>query len=432
MNPKETANRIAVFYCNFRRFLIWPLLLSLLFTAAGCSFSRLKKDLDKHNNLVTISGEITSQTTISAPIRVYMLTSDPLQPRLINYEILKKPGHFSFITEPGNYRIYAYEDSNHDQHHQNNERTGSSGQVVATEPGSKITDLTIVLPQRVDHNLLNELNDIKAKGKTDLVNYKLHTGKIVSLNAPCFAKEFVTMGLWEPIKFIGEVPFGILFMEQYDPDKIPVLFIHGINGSPHFFTEIITNLDRSRFQPWLAYYPSGIQIDAVANYFLNLLNELDARHDFKQLQIVAHSMGGLVSRSLINLYNGGRNDFQIDRLITISTPFAGHQAAAMGLKYAPTIIPVWNDVAPGSEFLNQLFLKPLPDNLSHYLLFSFEGSGRFTGDGNNDGVVSIASELRPEAQDEAVLIRGYAEGHTSILENQSVSTLINQILSHER
>ena len=50
----------------------------------------------------------------------------------------------------------------------------------------------------------------------------------------------------------------------------------------------------------------------------------------------------------------------------------------------------------------------------------------------SDGVVTIASELRPEAQEEAVLVRGFAENHTSILENQSVITLINQILSHEQ
>jgi len=423
MNPGETANRIAVFYRNFRKLLIWSLLLLLLFTTTSCSFSRLKKDLDRHNNLVIISGEITSQTATAAPIIIYMLTSDPLQPRLINYEVLKRPGHFSFAANPGTYCIYVYEDSNRDQHHQDNERTGSTGQISATEPGSQINDLTVVLPQQVNPALLQEIHSIKRKSKTDLANYKLHTGKIFSLDAPCFAKEFVTMGLWEPLKFIGKVPFGILFMEKYDPDKIPVLFIHGINGSPRFFTEIIANLDHNRFQPWLAYYPSGIKIDAVANYLLNLLNELDVRHDFKQLQIVAHSMGGLVSRSLINFYNKEKDDF---------TPFAGHQAAAMGLKYAPAIIPVWNDVAPGSEFLNQLFLKPLPDKLSHYLIFSFEGSSRFTGNGNNDGVVSIASELRPEAQDEAVLIRGYAEGHVSILKNQSASTLINQILSHER
>jgi len=432
VSPGKTSYSVTPFSVNIRKLLIWSLLLLLLFAAAGCSFSRLKKDLKKHNDLVTISGEITSQTATSAPIIIYMLTSDPLQPRLVNYEILKKPGHFTFIADPGTYRIYAHEDSNRDQRHQDNERTGSSGQIAVTEPGSRITDLTIQLPQQVNRDLLHELNNIKTKSRADLVNYKLHTGKIVSLDEPCFAKEFVTMGLWEPLKFIGEVPFGILFMEEYNPDKIPVLFIHGISGSPRFFREIIANLDRNRYQPWLAYYPSGIKIDAVANYFLNLLNELDARHDFKQLQIIAHSMGGLVGRSLINLYSIEKDDFHIERIITISTPFSGHRAASMGLKYAPTIIPVWNDVAPGSNFLNELFRKPLPDNLSHYLLFSFEGSSRFTGGSNNDGVVSIASELRPEAQKEAILVRGFAENHTSILKNQSVITLINKILSHEQ
>ena len=331
MNSEETANRTGGFYCNFRIRLIWPLLLFLLLTTTSCSFSRLQKDLNKHDTLVTISGAITSQSATSSPIIIYMLTSDPLQPRLINYEVLKRPGHFSFAANPGTYCIYVYEDSNRDQQHQDNERTGSSGQITATEPGDQITGLTVVLPQQVNPALLREIHSIKRKSKTDLANYKLHTGKIFALDAPCFNKEFVTMGLWEPLKFIGKVPFGILFMETYDPDKIPVLFIHGINGSPRFFKEIIANLDRNRFQPWLAYYPSGVKIEAIANYLLNLLNELDVRHDFKQLHIVAHSMGGLVSRSLINLYNKEKDDFQIDRMITISAPFAGHQAAAMGL-----------------------------------------------------------------------------------------------------
>ncbi len=432
MNSREVSNRIADFSDILQKLSIGSLLLLLLFTAGGCSFNRLKKDLKKQDNMAIIGGEVTSEAATQAPIIIYMLTDDPLQPRIVNYEVLKKPGRFSFFTDPGTYRIYAYEDRNHDRRHQDNERTANSELIPATQPGTRINNLSIMLPKQVNRNLLHELNIIKAKVKTDLVNYKLHTSKIASLDAPYFAKKFVTMGLWEPLKFIGEVPFGIFFMEEYNPDKIPVLFIHGINGSPRFFRKIIENLDRKHFQPWLAYYPSGIKIEAIAKYMLNLLNELDARYNYNKLQIIAHSMGGLVGRSLINQTDEEREDFQVERIITISTPFAGHKAAAAGIKYAPAVIPVWNDVAPGSDFLNELFQKPLPEKLSHYLLFSFEGSSRFTGTGNSDGVVTIASELRPEAQEEAILIRGFPENHTSILENQSVITLINQILSLEQ
>ena len=83
---------------------------------------------------------------------------------------------------------------------------------------------------------------------------------------------------------------------------------------------------------------------------------------------------------------------------------------------------------PGSSFLQQLFDTPLPKETSHYLFFGFKGSSQFAG-GNSDGVVSIASELRPEAQAGAKLIRGFDENHTSILQNKSLIELINGILA---
>ncbi|MCK5681432.1 hypothetical protein KAI46_11545 [bacterium] len=134
---------------------------------------------------------------------------------------------------------------------------------------------------------------------------------------------------------------------------------------------------------------------------------------------------------LLNIYNEKESGFKIDRVITISTPFAGHGAASMGLKYAPAVIPVWKDVVPESEFIQTLFQKPRTTDVSHYLLFSFEGKSRFA-QGNNDGVVSIASQLRPEAQTGAVLVRGFAENHTSILKNNRAINLIEQILNHQQ
>ena len=430
MNSRKTISRAVRDVCRLRKLSIWLLLL-LLITAGGCSFKRLKKDLDEQKKRVEISGEVTTRAATRAPIMVFLLTNDPLRPTLVHYEVLAAPGKFIFLVDPGTYQVFAFEDLNRDQRHQDNEPIGCSGQIDASRPGVNLSEVAISITKKTGTDLRRIVDDTKAKGRVDLANLKRHVGKVVALDDPFFDKKFVSMGLWQPLKFIKEVPLGIFFMEEYKADKIPVLFIHGINGSPRFFTEIIAGLDREKFQPWLAYYPSGSSIKRVADYLYGILEDLHARYNFKALQIVAHSMGGLTSLALIKRYSEMESHFKIDRIITVSTPFSGHQAAAMGLKYAPAVIPVWKDVVPESEFIRDLFRPPLPENLPHYLLFSYEGKSRFAK-GNSDGVVTIASELRPEAQAGAVMVRGFAENHTGILKNRRAILLISQILSHKQ
>jgi hypothetical protein len=54
----------------------------------------------------------------------------------------------------------------------------------------------------------------------------------------------------------------------------------------------------------------------------------------------------------------------------------------------------------------------------------------FGGPNNNtDGVVSIASQQRTEAQDQASSNRSYAENHASILKSDEVKARINTILA---
>ncbi len=411
---------------NNKALLLFCLTLSLML--GGCSFGKLKKDIKEQESLVKIEGEVKAKSATKAPIVVALLTNDPFQPRLISYRIMRAPGHFSFYAKPDIYHVFAYEDRNRDQRYQPNERVGRSKPVELTETGAHAKNLIIQIPDQPDQELIRKIKDIQHRGKIDLVNSWDHRGKVVTLDDPSFAKKIVSMGLWQPLKFAQEISFGILFMEEYQATKTPILFIHGINGAPPFFKELIDNLDRTRFQPWLAYYPSGLKLELISEYLYSLLETLHSQYDFTRVSVVAHSMGGLVARALINLHTKKYDDFFIDRLITISTPWAGHEAAKMGLKYAPTVIPVWNDIVPESEFLERLFTQPLPPSIPHYLLFSYSGKSRFTK-GNSDGVITIASQLRPEAQNRALLIRGFDENHTTILKNQAVSNLINQILN---
>jgi hypothetical protein len=64
--------------------------------------------------------------------------------------------------------------------------------------------------------------------------------------------------------------------------------------------------------------------------------------------------------------------------------------------------------------------------MAYHLLFGISGKG------STDNVVSIKSQLRDEAQEEARTMRGYHETHTSILESPAVAARVNEILATTR
>lgn len=108
---------------------------------------------------------------------------------------------------------------------------------------------------------------------------------------------------------------GIYFYGPYDPDKIPVLFVHGLMSSPHawlhFINELNENPDfRKRYQPWVYLYPSGAPIAINAVRLRRALAELATRYPLRDnIVMIGHSMGGIltkmqVSNSRRDLWNG--------------------------------------------------------------------------------------------------------------------------------
>lgn len=120
--------------------------------------------------------------------------------------------------------------------------------------------------------------------------------------------------------------------------------------------------------------------------------------------------------------------------VSISTPWNGHDAAKLGVDHAPTPVYSWEYLASGSRFLKQLYStgdqsetgRRLPDTMAKHLLFSFIDSGA------GDGTVSLSSQLRTEAQDEANRLYGYQESHISILNTPNVAQRINRLLENVR
>ena len=105
---------------------------------------------------------------------------------------------------------------------------------------------------------------------------------------------------------------GLYLIEPYQPDKIPVVFIHGLMSSPDTWVQMINFLKndpmiRKRYQFWFYSYSSGVPVLSSAGELRKALlaarEELavtpEIRANFDQMVLVGHSMGGLVTRTLL-------------------------------------------------------------------------------------------------------------------------------------
>jgi hypothetical protein len=138
-------------------------------------------------------------------------------------------------------------------------------------------------------------------------------------------------------------------------------------------------------------------------------------------------MGGLVAGGLINNQIESGNAKHLRLLVTLSTPWGGHELAASGVANSPVVIPSWYDMVPGSPYQEAIFRQNLPDHLEYHLLFSHRGKFNVISRGNTDGAVSLKSQLIYPAQQRALHIRGYDEDHVGILSSPQVIEDLNRI-----
>jgi pimeloyl-ACP methyl ester carboxylesterase len=98
---------------------------------------------------------------------------------------------------------------------------------------------------------------------------------------------------------------SLYFLQPYDPDRIPVVFVHGLISTPFTWIQTINGLQadpeiRKHYQFWVFAYPTG---NPVLYSALRLREELAKVDKFypnhKGYVLVGHSMGGLLSQAQI-------------------------------------------------------------------------------------------------------------------------------------
>lgn len=165
---------------------------------------------------------------------------------------------------------------------------------------------------------------------------------------------------------------GLYSFAPFDPTKIPVVFIHGLNSDPSIWANATTDLladpeTSRRYQFWYYFYPTGVPAIASAHRLRDALDRMRAAYDpagknpnLSKLILVGHSMGGLLAHLLVidsgrsfydayfgvpleklplsadnraavrrNLFFTARRD--VDEVIFISTPHRGSRLADWGI-----------------------------------------------------------------------------------------------------
>jgi pimeloyl-ACP methyl ester carboxylesterase len=103
---------------------------------------------------------------------------------------------------------------------------------------------------------------------------------------------------------------GLYLQEDYDPDKRPVVMIHGLGGSPHAWTRLSNELRgnpelHARFQVWHVLYHSNAPMLVIRRRVQGYLDDawrvLDPKGDAPArsgVVLIGHSLGGVVARML--------------------------------------------------------------------------------------------------------------------------------------
>ncbi len=161
---------------------------------------------------------------------------------------------------------------------------------------------------------------------------------------------------------------GLYMVQPWDPDRIPVLMVHGLWSSPMTWMEMFNELQsdpvlRDNFQFWFYMYPTGEPLTFALADLRDDVDELRRRCDphgrnrkLDQMVLVGHSMGGLLSYLMTvdsddMLWNsvskvpvahlqadaGTHREIQrvfffesdpsVDRIVSIASPFRGSRYA---------------------------------------------------------------------------------------------------------
>ena len=297
---------------------------------------------------------------------------------------------------------------------------------------------------RLDRAYAAEISrrDAVLAGVNDLLvpGARVPSGSVVSIDDAAFDPVAVKLGMRDPAAWHARIGGGIYLLEPFSAEKAVVLLVHGMNGSPRDFREIIGSLDRTRYQIWVAYYAAGDEIRTSAEGVGGAIAQLLAKYPTRQVAVITHSLGGTVwrARELFASTSGvAGTDPRISAIYTLCAFHRGvHFRPLPAVRLACRLLYRWlpvyvDDIMEGSPFMMKLAKAPVPSGVrrsaggfGHNHLWYRDLVGSFIP-GPDDGLVPLSSTKWEGSAD----YRTYDADHVTMLEIPPVLSQLSAWLS---
>ncbi|MDZ7581766.1 MAG: acetyltransferase [Deltaproteobacteria bacterium] len=195
--------------------------------------------------------------------------------------------------------------------------------------------------------------------------------------------------------------FGLFYFDVNRPmtddtalDRKAVVLVHGLDDPGQVWQNLAPELVKDDVNVWLMIYPNDQPIVASARLFFDELKGL-RKLGIQRVFIVAHSMGGLVSREMLSSPEinfsqaaGNREVPEVGTLIMVGTPNHGSQLvrfrvvtemrdhlARLMQGEAAWLGAILDgageakiDLLPGSRFLTELNARPYPAGVDQWII----------------------------------------------------------------
>lgn len=163
-----------------------------------------------------------------------------------------------------------------------------------------------IIPSRVElYNTLST-DTVKVGEKNIPLSLDFTTPLAYDLRKPPIIDGFASM-----FKADSTDNFGLFALDRLEKNKIPLVFVHGLMSNPRTWAQMVNILMddpdiRHNYQLWLFTYSTGNPVLYSAYLLRKSLTEAksdfktpEAEANFNQMIIVSHSMGGLLTKTVI-------------------------------------------------------------------------------------------------------------------------------------
>ncbi|MGW0628699.1 esterase/lipase family protein [Streptomyces sp. NPDC002758] len=142
----------------------------------------------------------------------------------------------------------------------------------------------------------------------------------------------------------------------------PVVLLHGFIDNRSTFVLLRRNLAQHGGQrvESLNYSPLTCDIRTAAELLGRHIEEICARTGSPQIDVVGHSLGGLIARYYVQRLGG---DLRVRTLVTLGTPHSGTRVAPLADAH-----PIVRQMRPGSEVVEEL-ARPAPGCRTRFVSF---------------------------------------------------------------